>query len=53
VDVGVEASPITPAAFEAIVGTLPLGTVGYGRDLNAQGERMIRLEARVVDRLAA
>ncbi len=44
---------ITPAAFEAIAATLPLGSVGYEPQLNAKGERLIWLEAAVVDRLAA
>jgi hypothetical protein len=42
---------ITPAAFEAIADTLPLGTVGYENELSPKGERMIWLEAHVVDRL--
>jgi hypothetical protein len=44
---------ITPAAFEAIAATLPLGSVGYERAPNAKGERLIWLEAAVVDRLTA
>ncbi len=44
---------ITPAAFEAIAATLPLGSVGYEPQLNAKGERLIWLEAAVVDRLMA
>jgi hypothetical protein len=44
---------ITPAAFEAIIATLPLGTVGYEPKLNAKGERLIWIEAAIVDRLAA
>jgi len=44
---------ISEAAFAAIAQTIPFGDVGYERDLNAQGERMIWLEAHVVDRLAA
>ena len=42
---------ITAEAFEAIAVTLPLGTVGYENELSPKGERMIWLEARVVDRL--
>lgn len=34
----------TPAAFEAISATLPLGSVGYEPELNAKGERLIWLE---------
>ena len=39
-----------PEAFEAIVATLPLGSVGYERELNAHGERRIWIEAAVADR---
>jgi hypothetical protein len=44
---------ITPA-FEAIALTLPLplGSVEYENELSPKGERLIWLEARVVDRLA-
>jgi hypothetical protein len=44
---------VTHEAFEAIVATLPLGSVGYERELNAQGERRIWIEAAVADRLTA
>ncbi len=44
---------ITPAAYEAIAATLPLGSVGYERAPNATGERLIWLEAAVVERLTA
>ena len=45
---------ISEAAFEAIAQTIPFGDVGYERDLNAQGERQIWLEAAVADdRLSA
>ena len=44
---------ITPAAFEAIAATLPLGSVGYESKLNAKGERLIWLEAAVLNRLRA
>jgi hypothetical protein len=44
---------ITPAAFEAIAATLQLGSVGYEPKLNAKGERLIWLEAAVLDRLRA
>jgi hypothetical protein len=44
---------ITTAAFEAIVDTLPLGSVGFERGPDAKGERQIWLDAAVVDRLAA
>jgi hypothetical protein len=36
---------ITPAAFDAIAGTLQLGSVGDARKLNTNGERLIWLEA--------
>ena len=43
---------ITPAAFDAIVATtLPIGNVGFEREPNAKGERMIWLDAAVVDQL--
>jgi hypothetical protein len=45
--------PITPAAFEAIAATLPLGSVGYEAQLDKQGQRLIWLETAVVDRLEA
>jgi hypothetical protein len=44
---------ITPAAFEAVAATLPLGSVGYEPQLDRQGQRLIWLEAAVVDRLQA
>ena len=44
---------ISEAAFEAIAATMMLGSVGYEREPNAKGERMIWLEARVIDKLDA
>jgi hypothetical protein len=44
---------ITPAAFEAIAATLPFGSVDVEREPTAKGERLIWLEAAVVDRLTA
>ena len=44
---------ITSAAFDAIAGTLPLGSVGFERDVGANGERMVWLDAAVVGRLTA
>jgi hypothetical protein len=44
---------ITPAAFETMAATLPLGSVGFEREADAKDERMVWLEAAVVDRLAA
>jgi hypothetical protein len=44
---------ITQAAYDAICGTLPLGSVGYENKTNANGERLIWLERAVVDRLRA
>jgi hypothetical protein len=32
---------ITTAAFEAIAATLPLGSVGFERELDDNGERLI------------
>ena len=39
---------ITPAAFEAIAGTLQVGSVGK---LNTKGERLIWVDAATLDRL--
>jgi hypothetical protein len=44
---------ITPAAFEAIAATLPLGSVGFENATNEKGERAIWLEPRMVDQLGA
>ena len=44
---------ITTEAFEAIARTLPLGSVGYEAEANERGERLIWLEAAVVNRLGA
>ena len=44
---------ISEAAFEAIAVTMLLGSIGYEREPNATGERLIWLEARVVDKLTA
>jgi hypothetical protein len=44
---------ITPAAFEAIAKTLPLGSVGYENATNERGERLIWLDPAVVNRLRA
>jgi hypothetical protein len=35
---------ITAEAYDAIVATLPLGSVGYEADANERGERLIWLE---------
>jgi len=42
---------ISRAAFDAIVSTMPLGSVAYEREANAEGERLIWLPPSVVDRL--
>ena len=46
---------ISVAAFEAIVGTLPLGTVRYEYEpeLSPNGERLIWLEERWINKLDA
>jgi len=44
---------VTNAAFEAISATLPVGSVGFEREPDAKGERLIWLDAGVVDWLAA
>jgi hypothetical protein len=36
---------VAPAAFDAIAATLPLGSVGYERQLNAKGEWQVLLES--------
>jgi hypothetical protein len=42
---------ISPTAFDAIVATMPLGSVGYENEVNERGERLIWLERAVLDRL--
>lgn len=44
---------ISQAAFDAIVSTMPLGSVGYEAGTNANGERYVWLAPNVVDRLRA
>jgi hypothetical protein len=44
---------ITAAAFEAIASTLPLGSVGYEPEQDANGARAVWIEQRVVDKLSA
>jgi hypothetical protein len=44
---------ITAEAFDAIVATLPLGSVMYEAKLDPQANRLIWLESPVVDKLAA
>jgi hypothetical protein len=44
---------ITAAAFEAIKATLPLGSVGYEAGADAKGERLIWIDDRQADKLAA
>ena len=43
---------ITPAAFDAICNTLTLGRVGFEREPDEKGERLIWVEARVAAQLA-
>ena len=45
--------PISPAAFEAIEATLPLGSVGYEREFDDNGDRLIWLEPHVLAKLRA
>jgi hypothetical protein len=40
---------ITCTALEAIASTLPLGSVGFDREAGANGERLVWLEAVVVE----
>jgi hypothetical protein len=42
---------IATEAFEAIISTLPLGTVAYEADPTEQGQRHVWLEDAMVDRL--
>ena len=44
---------ISPVAFDAITSTLPVGTVGFEAEPNAEGERLIWLDAVFVERLGA
>ena len=44
---------ISQAAFEAITSTLQLGTVRYEPEPNANGERLIWLEERGINKLDA
>jgi len=44
---------ITAAAFDAIAGTLPLGSVAVEPEANTKGERTVWLEEVWVDRLGA
>jgi hypothetical protein len=43
---------ISRAAFDAIASTMPLGSVAYEREVNANGSRYVWLAPNVVDRLA-
>jgi hypothetical protein len=45
--------PITPEALEAIVATLPFGTVAYELEPNANGERLTWLEEVWINKLDA
>jgi hypothetical protein len=42
---------ISVEAFDAIARTLPFGSVGYENEINERGERLIWLEAAMVDLL--
>jgi hypothetical protein len=44
---------ITEEAFEAIKATMPLGSVGFEKEVNAKGERTISLAPNVLDKLKA
>jgi hypothetical protein len=44
---------ITPAAFDAVAATLPLGSVGYEREKGEGGAVAIWLDRAVVERLRA
>ena len=42
---------VTAEAFDAVAATLPLGTVAYGAEIAASGERSIWVERSALDRL--
>jgi hypothetical protein len=42
---------ITAQAFDAIAATMPLGSVGYERDPDGHGERLIWLEPHILNKL--
>jgi hypothetical protein len=44
---------VTPAAFDAVAATLPLGSVAYEKELDERGECHVWLEPTVVNRLRA
>jgi hypothetical protein len=44
---------ITAAAFEAIKATLPTGSVAFEAEANERGERLVWLDDRQADKLAA
>jgi hypothetical protein len=44
---------ISPAAFDAICATLPLGSVAVEAEANERGERLIWLDDAMADRLGA
>jgi hypothetical protein len=44
---------ISQAAVDAIAATMPLGSVSYEAETDANGQRLIWLPAAVVDRLKA
>ena len=44
---------ISVEAFEAIAKTLPVGSVGYESEPNAEGERLIWIDDRQADKLGA
>jgi len=44
---------ITAESFDAIVRTMPLGSVGYENAVNEKGKRYVWLAPEVVDRLRA
>ena len=44
---------ISEAAFAAIARTVPVGSVGYEKERNDRGERLVWLEPAVLARLAA
>jgi hypothetical protein len=45
--------PITVEAFEAVIATVPLGTIVYEPDLTPNGERLVWAEKLALDELEA
>lgn len=44
---------ISAKGFEVLASTIPFGSIGFELELNAKGERLIRIEQVVADELDA